>query len=83
MFQSIRSYVPDEFRDDPMYAKPSERQQENAKTAKQVRRTQRAAMAVAAKRNQDQRGRESADDSVKTPAAKTPHSQAKKRKTTE
>ncbi|ETM40044.1 hypothetical protein L914_13907 [Phytophthora nicotianae] len=28
-------------------------------------------------------GRESADDSVKTPAAKTPHSQAKKRKTTE
>ncbi|ETO68794.1 hypothetical protein F444_14449 [Phytophthora nicotianae P1976] len=65
MFQSIRSYVPDEFRDDPMYAKPSERQQENAKTAKQVRRTQRAAMAVAAKRNQDQRGRESADDSGK------------------
>ncbi|ETK80158.1 hypothetical protein L915_14099 [Phytophthora nicotianae] len=57
MFQSIRPYVPDEFCDDPMYAKPSERQQENAKTAKQVRRTQRAAMAVAAKRNQDQRGK--------------------------
>ncbi|ETK82054.1 hypothetical protein L915_12497, partial [Phytophthora nicotianae] len=42
--------------------KPTVRQEENAKAAKKARRTQRAAMTVAAKRTQDQCGREGADD---------------------
>ncbi|ETP44491.1 hypothetical protein F442_08912 [Phytophthora nicotianae P10297] len=51
MYQSIRPNVPDVFRDDPLYEKPSARQEENAKAAKKARRIQCAAMAVAAKRN--------------------------------
>eukprot|EP00644_Phytophthora_capsici_P015601 jgi/Phyca11/121503/e_gw1.44.375.1 len=34
MYQSIRPYVPDEFRDDPMYAKPSEQQKKKRKNRK-------------------------------------------------
>ncbi|ETL39990.1 hypothetical protein L916_08725 [Phytophthora nicotianae] len=51
MYQSIRPNAPDVFRDDPLYEKPSARQEENAKAAKKARRIQCAAMAVAAKRN--------------------------------
>ncbi|ETO62116.1 hypothetical protein F442_19755 [Phytophthora nicotianae P10297] len=59
--------VPEEFQDDPIYAKPSERQQDDAKAAKQARRKHRASMAAAAKANQDRRGRDVQDESRPTP----------------
>eukprot|EP00644_Phytophthora_capsici_P019501 jgi/Phyca11/133619/e_gw1.589.2.1 len=58
MYHSIRPYVPEEFRNDPIYAKPSEEEGLDAKAAKQARRAHRAAMAVAAKTNQDRRDRD-------------------------
>ncbi|EGZ26381.1 hypothetical protein PHYSODRAFT_327292 [Phytophthora sojae] len=56
MYKSIRPYVPDEFQNDPLYAKPSEDEGAAAKTKKQARLTHRAAMAAAAKKNQEGRG---------------------------
>ncbi|EGZ27996.1 hypothetical protein PHYSODRAFT_477473 [Phytophthora sojae] len=58
MNQTVRKYVPEEFRSDVMYAAPSKKQGEDAKTAKQARREHRAAMAAAAKENCDRRGRD-------------------------
>ncbi|POM75766.1 Hypothetical protein PHPALM_7083, partial [Phytophthora palmivora] len=51
MYHNIRPYIPEEFRDDPLYAKPSVQENLDAKAAKQARRAHRAAMAVAAKKN--------------------------------
>ncbi|EGZ25716.1 hypothetical protein PHYSODRAFT_247836 [Phytophthora sojae] len=56
MYNSIRPYVPDEFQNDPLYAKPSEDEGAAAKTKKQARLAHRAAMAAAAKKNQEGRG---------------------------
>ncbi|EGZ07874.1 hypothetical protein PHYSODRAFT_527304 [Phytophthora sojae] len=53
MYHNIRPYVPAEFQSDPLYAKPSEQEGEDAKSRKQARREHRAAMAVAAKASQD------------------------------
>ncbi|EGZ29751.1 hypothetical protein PHYSODRAFT_468151, partial [Phytophthora sojae] len=50
MYKSIRPYVPDEFQNDPLYAKPSEDEGAAAKTKKQARLPHRAAMAAAARR---------------------------------
>ncbi|ETI45069.1 hypothetical protein F443_10278 [Phytophthora nicotianae P1569] len=58
MYHNIRPNVPEEFRDDPLYAKASAQDHLDAKAAKQARRDHRAAMVVAAKANQDRRGRE-------------------------
>ncbi|DBA05419.1 TPA: hypothetical protein N0F65_007581 [Lagenidium giganteum] len=55
VIRMLRPHVPTEFRDDPMYAAPSEGQMEASKTTKNVRRAHHAALAVAAKRNQDER----------------------------
>ncbi|ETN14904.1 hypothetical protein PPTG_07154 [Phytophthora nicotianae INRA-310] len=60
-------YVPEGFQDDPIYAKPSEPQQEDAKAAKQACREHRASMAAAANANQDRRDREVQDESRPTP----------------
>ncbi|EGZ08417.1 hypothetical protein PHYSODRAFT_527763 [Phytophthora sojae] len=57
MHNVVRPYVPDEFRGDPIYAALSKEQGQSAKAANQSRRLHRAAMALAAKKNQDQRGR--------------------------
>eukprot|EP00644_Phytophthora_capsici_P005656 jgi/Phyca11/98309/e_gw1.2.1262.1 len=38
MYHNIRPYVPEEFRDDPLYSKPSEQDHLDAKAAKQARR---------------------------------------------
>ncbi|ETN03153.1 hypothetical protein PPTG_16124 [Phytophthora nicotianae INRA-310] len=57
-YKNIRPYVPDEYQSDPLYAAPSKEQGEEAKSAKQARREHRAAMAVAAKANQDRRNRD-------------------------
>ena len=56
MYKSIRPYVPEEFRRELLYAKPSEQEGATAKSTKQARLAHRATMAVEAKRNQDQRG---------------------------
>ncbi|ETP00337.1 hypothetical protein F441_22244 [Phytophthora nicotianae CJ01A1] len=37
MYHNIRPYVPEEFRDDPLYAKPSAQDHLDAKAAKQAR----------------------------------------------
>ncbi|EGZ20849.1 hypothetical protein PHYSODRAFT_328909 [Phytophthora sojae] len=55
---------------DPLYAKPSEQEGEDIKSRKQARREHRAAMAVAAKANQDQRGITEAVATKKNPAKK-------------
>ncbi|EGZ06527.1 hypothetical protein PHYSODRAFT_531280 [Phytophthora sojae] len=70
MYHNIRPYVPAEFQSDPLYAKPSEQEGEDAKSRKQARREHRAAMAVAAKANQDQRGITEAVATKKNPAKK-------------
>ncbi|KAJ8524376.1 hypothetical protein ON010_g16742 [Phytophthora cinnamomi] len=57
MYNNIRPYVPDEFKDDPIYAKPSEQQREDAKSAKTVRREYHSGLAIAAKENQHRRGK--------------------------
>jgi hypothetical protein len=57
MYRSIRPYVPQAFQDDPLYAEPTEREGTAANTTKQARAAHRVAMAVAARENQDQRGR--------------------------
>ncbi|EGZ21073.1 hypothetical protein PHYSODRAFT_329106 [Phytophthora sojae] len=56
MYKSIRPDVPDEFQNDPLYAKPSEDEGAAAKTKNWARLAPRAAMAAAAKRNQEERG---------------------------
>ncbi|ETP25521.1 hypothetical protein F441_01599 [Phytophthora nicotianae CJ01A1] len=70
MYHNIRPYVPEEFRDDPLYAKPSAQDHLDAKAAKQTRRDHRAAMVVAAKANQDRRGREDVGPSAEEVPAK-------------
>ncbi|EGZ23881.1 hypothetical protein PHYSODRAFT_484866 [Phytophthora sojae] len=65
MYHNIRPYVPAEFQSDPLYAKPSEQEGEDAKSRKQARRKHRAAMA-----NQDQRGITEAVATKKNPAKK-------------
>ncbi|ETI29799.1 hypothetical protein F443_23084 [Phytophthora nicotianae P1569] len=72
MYHNIRPYVPEEFRNDPLYAKPSEREGIDAKEAKQARRAHRAAMAVAAQANQDRRGRDETEDEADTDASGSP-----------
>ncbi|ETN06847.1 hypothetical protein PPTG_12860 [Phytophthora nicotianae INRA-310] len=67
LHNKIHPYVPEEFQDDPIYAKPSELQQEDAKAAKQARREHRASMVAAAKANQDRRGRDVQDEIRPTP----------------
>ncbi|KAG2946559.1 hypothetical protein PC116_g7927 [Phytophthora cactorum] len=59
MYHTVRRYVPEEFRSNPIYKAPTQAEGENAKSAKQSRREHRAAMAVAAKENADRRGQES------------------------
>ncbi|GMF27605.1 unnamed protein product [Phytophthora lilii] len=54
----IRPYVPKEHQDDQAYAPPSKEQGKDAKAAKQARREHRAALAIAAKKNSEQRGRD-------------------------
>ncbi|KAJ8533359.1 hypothetical protein ON010_g13895 [Phytophthora cinnamomi] len=54
LHNNIRPYVPDEFQAD-IYSAPSH---DDAKEAKQARRDHRAAMAAAAKANQDRRGKD-------------------------
>jgi hypothetical protein len=76
MHRQIAPYVPEEYKGDPLYAEPSAEQQSDAKTAKQSRRAHRAAMAVAAKKSQDRRGRQPADGEPQPP-------RVKKRKTKE
>ncbi|EGZ12224.1 hypothetical protein PHYSODRAFT_516866 [Phytophthora sojae] len=70
MYHNIKPYVPAEFQSDPLYAKPSEQEGEDAKSRKQARREHRAAMAVAAKANQDQRGITEAVATKNNPAKK-------------
>ncbi|KAE9029242.1 hypothetical protein PR003_g10603 [Phytophthora rubi] len=75
MHHTVRKYVPSAFQYDLMYSVPTKKQGDAAKTAKQTRREHRAAMAVAAKKHQDQRGRK--EDGEAT------HSGNKKRKTSD
>ncbi|KAE8987986.1 hypothetical protein PR003_g23281 [Phytophthora rubi] len=56
LYKTIRPYVPDEFQNDTLYAKPSEEEGAPSKTQKQARLAHRAAMAAAAKKNQEGRG---------------------------
>ncbi|KAE9218467.1 hypothetical protein PF004_g13845 [Phytophthora fragariae] len=56
LYKTIRPYVPDEFQNDTLYAKPSEEEGDPSKTQKQARLAHRAAMAAAAKKNQEGRG---------------------------
>ncbi|GMF24045.1 unnamed protein product [Phytophthora lilii] len=69
MYHTIRSYVPEEFKNDPLYAKPSEQERATAKATKQDRLTHRAAMATAAKLHQDQRELSEKDPEHKNGAA--------------
>ncbi|GMF11142.1 unnamed protein product [Phytophthora lilii] len=69
MYHSIRPYVPEEFQNDPLYAKPSEQEGATAKATKQARLTHRAAMATAAKLHRDQRGLLEKDPEHKNGAA--------------
>ncbi|EEY58671.1 uncharacterized protein PITG_23322 [Phytophthora infestans T30-4] len=62
LYQSIRPYVPAEFSDVPLYAKPTAQQGDVAKANKQARRLHRAAMVIAAKKHEDQRGRGEVED---------------------
>eukprot|EP00644_Phytophthora_capsici_P000945 jgi/Phyca11/121271/e_gw1.43.161.1 len=64
MHRTIRPYVSDEYQSDAIYAAPSKQQGDSAKGARQACREHRAAMAVAAKENQDRRGRQ--DDEHQT-----------------
>ncbi|KAG2778106.1 hypothetical protein Pcac1_g11543 [Phytophthora cactorum] len=72
LYQSIRPYIPVEFREDPLYAKPSAQEGESAKATKQARRPHCAAMAVAVKGNQDQRGIVEGDKSSEQSLEKQP-----------
>ncbi|KAL8025435.1 hypothetical protein Plhal710r2_c002g0003291 [Plasmopara halstedii] len=58
LYNKIRPYVPEEYQEDSVYAAPSRQQGDDAKAAKQARREHRTAMAIAAKKNFDQRGRD-------------------------
>ncbi|GMF12946.1 unnamed protein product [Phytophthora lilii] len=69
MYHSIRPYIPEEFQNDPLYAKPSEQEGATAKATKQARLAHRAAMATAAKLYQDQRGLSEKDPEHKNGAA--------------
>ncbi|EGZ12720.1 hypothetical protein PHYSODRAFT_515925, partial [Phytophthora sojae] len=71
LYSKVRPYVPDKFQDDPIYAAPSQNQQDDAKSAKQARREHRAAMAKAAKENSDHRGRNEGNTSAATKKRKT------------
>ncbi|KAG3108483.1 hypothetical protein PI124_g12294 [Phytophthora idaei] len=62
MHHTVRRYVPEEFRSDPIYKAPTHAEGENAKSAKQSRREHRASMAVAAKENADRRGQDIPDE---------------------
>ncbi|KAG6612634.1 uncharacterized protein IUM83_03242 [Phytophthora cinnamomi] len=70
MFHNIRPYVPEEFRNNPLYAKPSVQEGLDAKAAKQTRRAHRAATAVTTKENQDRRGRQQRESSASEGPAK-------------
>ncbi|RLN95135.1 hypothetical protein BBJ28_00022806, partial [Nothophytophthora sp. Chile5] len=52
MHDKVREYVPEEFQNDALYAKPTDQQGEAAKSAKNARRAHRASMANVAKQNQ-------------------------------
>ncbi|KAG3111308.1 hypothetical protein PI125_g9266 [Phytophthora idaei] len=69
LYHSISPYVPEEFQNDSLYAKPTEQEGESVKATKQARLAHRAAMATAAKKNQEQRGIVQADPEAK-PTAK-------------
>ncbi|KAE9133627.1 hypothetical protein PF007_g3277 [Phytophthora fragariae] len=56
MHYVVRPYVPEEFRGDEIYTALSKEQDDSAKAAMQSRRQHRAAMALPAKENLDQRG---------------------------
>ncbi|KAG3119967.1 hypothetical protein PI124_g1855 [Phytophthora idaei] len=68
MYHLIRTYVPEEFQNVPLYAKRTEQEGESAKTTKQARLAHRAAMATAVMENQEQRGIVQADPEAKPKA---------------
>ncbi|KAG2982678.1 hypothetical protein PC121_g21507 [Phytophthora cactorum] len=90
MHYTIHPHVPDAYKNDIIYAKPTPQQGDAAKTTKQARRAHRAAMAITAKENQERRGLEAAADDrnsasytkARTETGKTP-ARAKKRKADE
>ncbi|GMF37917.1 unnamed protein product [Phytophthora fragariaefolia] len=57
MYKISRPYVPNAFRNDPLYAKPSEEEGAAAKTKTQARLAHGVAMAAAAKKTQEGRGK--------------------------
>ncbi|GMF42409.1 unnamed protein product [Phytophthora fragariaefolia] len=71
MHNVVRPYVPEEFRDDEIYAALSKEQDGSAKAAKQSRRQHRAEMALSAKENQHKRGRGVQAEEDEAPMAKT------------
>ncbi|KAE8891938.1 hypothetical protein PF005_g6410 [Phytophthora fragariae] len=56
MYKTIRPYVPDEFQNDTLYAKPSEEEGAASETQKQACLAHRAAMAAVTKKNQEGHG---------------------------
>ncbi|KAG2769741.1 hypothetical protein PC129_g993 [Phytophthora cactorum] len=90
MHFTIHPFVPDAYKDDIIYAKPTPQQVDTAKATKQARRAHRVAMAITAKANQDRRGLEAAADARNSPSftkartetEKSP-ARAKKRKANE
>ncbi|KAG4043674.1 hypothetical protein PC123_g20861 [Phytophthora cactorum] len=90
MHFTIRPYVPDAYKDDIIYAKPTPQQGDAAKATKQARRAHRATMAITAKENHERRRLEAAADDrnsksytkARTETGKTP-ARAKKRKANE
>ncbi|KAG2903556.1 hypothetical protein PC116_g23614 [Phytophthora cactorum] len=90
MHFTIRPYVPDAYKDDIIYAKPTPQQGDAAKATKQARRAHRATMAITAKENHERRRLEAAADDrnsksytkARTETGKTPAC-AKKRKANE
>ncbi|KAG3119031.1 hypothetical protein PI125_g2399 [Phytophthora idaei] len=90
MHFTIRPFVPDAYKDDIIYAKPTSQQGDAAKATKQAKRAHHAAVTITAKTNQERRGLEAtADDrnsasytKSRTETEKTP-ARAKKRKADE
>ncbi|KAE9047477.1 hypothetical protein PR002_g1014 [Phytophthora rubi] len=70
MHYVVRPYVPEEFRGDEIYAAFSNEQDDSAKAAMQSRRQHRAAMALPAKENLDQRGCGVQEEEDEDPVAK-------------
>ena len=55
MYKKVRPFVPDEFKDDELYAAPTATEAAKSKDTKRARSKRRAHMALEAKQNQDSR----------------------------